>query len=150
MQKNVVILLAEDDEGHAGLIKKNLSRAGIVNEIVHFKDGQNVLDFLFCQGDGPHRMRGNSYVLILDIRMPRVDGLEVLARVKDDSELRKMPIIMVSTTDDPREVARCHELGCSNYVTKPIDYDQFVNAIRRLGLFLAVVQIPEINGVMER
>lgn len=150
MQKNVVILLAEDDEGHAGLIKKNLSRAGIVNEIVHFKDGQNVLDFLFCKGDGPHRTSGNSYVLLLDIRMPRVDGLEVLARVKDDSELRKMPIIMVSTTDDPREVARCHELGCNNYVTKPIDYDQFVNAIRRLGLFLAVVQIPEINGVMEK
>ncbi len=150
MEKNVVILLAEDDEGHAGLIKKNLSRAGIVNEMLHFKDGQKVLDFLFCQGDGPHRKTGIPHVLLLDIRMPRVDGFEVLARVKNDPELRKMPIIMVSTTDDPREVARCHELGCSNYVTKPIDYDKFVNAIRSLGLFLAVVQIPEINGVMEK
>lgn len=150
MKKNVVILLAEDDEGHAGLIKKNLSRAGIVNEIFHFRDGQKVLDFLFCQGDGPHRKSGTPHVLLLDIRMPRVDGLEVLARVKEDPELRKMPIIMVSTTDDPREVARCHELGCSNYVTKPIDYDKFVNAIRSLGLFLAVVQVPEINGVTEK
>ena len=150
MEENVVILLAEDDEGHAGLIKKNLSRAGIVNEIFHFKDGQKVLDFLFCQGDGPHRNTGTPHVLLLDIRMPRVDGLEVLARVKEDPELRKMPIIMVSTTDDPREVARCHELGCSNYVTKPIDYDKFVNAIRSLGFFLAVVQVPEINGVTEK
>ncbi|GAB6145351.1 response regulator [Desulfocicer niacini] len=150
MEKNVVILLAEDDEGHAGLIKKNLSRAGIVNEIFHFKDGQKVLNFLFCQGKEPHRKPNTPYVLLLDIRMPRVDGLEVLARVKQDPELRKMPIIMVTTTDDPREVALCHELGCSNYVTKPIDYDKFVNAVRSLGLFLAVVKVPEINGVMEK
>lgn len=149
MEENVVILLAEDDEGHAGLIKKNLSRAGIVNEILHFKDGQKILDFLFCQEDGPHRKKNTPYVMLLDIRMPRVDGFEVLTRVKQDRELRKMPIIMVTTTDDPREVALCHELGCSNYVTKPIDYDKFVNAVRSLGLFLAVVKVPEINGVVE-
>jgi len=146
MHENVVILVAEDDEGHAGLIKKNLSRAGIVNDIMMFRDGQEVLDFLFRQGGGPYRQIGGAYVLLLDIHMPRVEGVEVLRRVKADPELRKLPVIMVTTTDDPREVAYCHDLGCSSYITKPIDYDKFVSAIRQLGLFLAVVQIPKING----
>lgn len=146
MRKDVVILVAEDDDGHARLIQKNLSRAGIVNEVLHFRDGQAILDFLFKQGDGPHRKSGLAYVLLLDIRMPKRDGVEVLEKVKNDPELRKMPVIMITTTDDPREVENCHRLGCSNYITKPIDYDNFVNAIRQLGLFLAVVQVPAING----
>lgn len=146
MNRDVVILVAEDDEGHAGLIKKNLTRAGIVNEILHFKNGQEILDFLFRQGDGPHLQTGTAYVLLLDIRMPKVDGAQVLAQVKADPELRKLPVIMITTTDDPIEVENCHALGCSNYITKPIDYDNFVNAIRQLGLFLSVVQVPRING----
>ncbi len=146
MNKDVVILVAEDDEGHAGLIKKNLVRAGIVNEVLHFKDGQEILDFLFRQGDEPHRQSGIAYLLLLDIRMPKVDGAQVLQQVKADLALRKLPVIMITTTDDPREVERCHTLGCSNYIAKPIDYDNFVNAIRQLGLFLTVVQVPKING----
>ncbi len=146
MQKDVIILVAEDDEGHAGLIQKNLGRAGIVNEVLHLKDGQEVLDFLQGQGSGPHREAGASYVLLLDIRMPKIDGVEVLTQVKADPELRKIPVIMVTTTDDPREVERCHALGCSNYIAKPVDYDDFVAAIRQLGLFLSVVEVPQING----
>lgn len=146
MQKDVVILVAEDDEGHAGLIRKNLARAGIVNEVQHFSDGRKILDFLFFEGDGPHRRVGAAYILLLDIRMPRVDGVQVLAKIKEDPELRKLPVIMITTTEDPREVERCHVLGCSNYITKPVAYDNFVNAIRQLGFFLAVVQVPSING----
>lgn len=146
MHEKVVILVAEDDEGHAGLIQRNLSRAGLVNEMLLFRDGQEVLDFLFSQGRSPHRQSGTGYVLLLDINMPKVDGVEVLRRVKADPELRKLPIIIVTTTDDPREVALCHALGCSNYIAKPIDYDKFVTAIRNLGLFLAVVQVPTIDG----
>ncbi len=146
MHQDVVILLAEDDAGHANLIRKNLARAGIVNEILLFRDGQEILDFLFQQGDGLHREPECAYVLLLDIRMPKVDGLQVLERVKNDPELRKMPVLMITTTDDPREVERSHALGCNNYITKPIDYDKFVNAIRQLGMFLAVVQVPVING----
>ena len=78
--------------------------------------------------------------------MPKIDGVEVLRRVKADEELKKIPVIMITTTDDPREVERCHELGCSNYLTKPIDYEKFVDAMRKLGLFLLVVQVPTING----
>ncbi|MEE8358389.1 MAG: response regulator [Candidatus Hydrothermarchaeales archaeon] len=146
VKREFTIILAEDDEGHAKLIMKNLKRAGIRNNILHFKDGDETLDFLFKRGSGPHRVSGKAYLLLLDIRMPKVDGVEVLKEIKKDPELRKTPVIMVTTTDDPREVERCHRLGCSNYIAKPIDYDKFIEAIRRLGLFLLVVDIPKING----
>jgi len=146
MNKEVVILIAEDDEGHAALIKKNLKRAGISNEIVHFKDGVEALDFLMGSNGGePHRKSNSAYLLLLDIRMPKVDGVEVLRQVKQHEELRKMPVIMITTTDDPREVENCHTLGCSNYITKPIDYEKFVESIRQLGLFLMVVEVPQLN-----
>ena len=146
MNREVIILIAEDDAGHAALIKKNLARSGIANKIIHFWNGQEVLDYLFRRGDGPHRSSGDGHVLLLDIRMPKVSGTEVLERIKSDSELCKLPVIMVTTTDDPKEVEHCHSLGCSNYITKPVEYDKFVKAIRQLGLFLSVVQIPSING----
>jgi CheY-like chemotaxis protein len=144
----VVIVIAEDDEGHAALIKRNLKRAGILNEIVHFKDGQDTLDYLFRRGEGPHWKSGTAIVLLLDIRMPKVDGIEVLRQVKQDEELCKIPVIMVTTTEGPHEVEKCHAIGCNNYVTKPVDYDKFVKAIRQLGLFLTVVEIPKINGTL--
>jgi CheY-like chemotaxis protein len=147
MNHEVIILIAEDDDGHAELIKKNLVRAGIVNTIIHFRDGEEVINYLFRRGDGPHRNSGDAFVLLLDIRMPKMDGTTVLAEIKADPELRKIPVIMITTTDDPRDVDKCHSIGCSNYITKPIEYDAFVNAIRQLGLFLAVVQVP---GVGER
>ena len=146
MNKEVVILIAEDDEAHIILIQRNLKRAGIANEQLLFKDGQEVLDFLYRRGER-QRTPETPYVLLLDIKMPRVDGVEVLRQVKADAELMKMPVIMVTTTDDPREVEHCHSLGCSNYVTKPVDYDQFVETIRRLGLFLLVVEVPKVHGV---
>ena len=146
MNKEVAILIAEDDEGHAALIKKNLGRAGITNPMFHFKDGQEVLDFLFRRGAPPHRESHAAYLLLLDIRMPKVDGVEVLRQVKADPELRKLPVTMITTTDDPREVTRCHEIGCNNYITKPVDYEQFLMAIRQLGLYLMVIEVPKVNG----
>ena len=145
MRKEVVIIIAEDDAGHASLIMKNLKRAGITNEIIHFKDGQETLDFLLRRGEGLHRSTDTAYLLLLDIRMPKVDGVEVLQQVKQDKDLCKIPVIMITTTDDPREVEHCHSLGCSNYIAKPINYDKFVEAIRQLGLFLMVVEVPKIN-----
>lgn len=146
MNQEVEILIADDDEGHAGLIRINLQRAGILNQITHFKDGQEVVDFLFKNGTVSHREDNVSYILLLDIRMPKMDGTEVLRKIKEDPILKKMPVIMITTTDDPREINLCHELGCSHYITKPIEYNDFVNAIRQLGLFLIVVQMPTING----
>ena len=150
MKKEVIILIAEDDEGHATLIRKNLKRAGIHNRIVHLKDGQETLDYLFQKDNQKGRENGTPILLLLDIKMPRVDGIEVLRKVKADPELRKIPVVIITTTDDPREVERCHALGCSTYITKPIDYDKFVHAIRQLGLFLLVVEVPDIHGKDKR
>lgn len=145
MSKEVVILIAEDDAGHARLIEKNLTRVALNNPIRRFENGQDILDFLFRRGAGPHRDVDTPYLLLLDIRMPKVNGVEVLQQVKGDPQLRKMPIIMLTTTEDPREVERCHLLGCNSYVVKPVDYEKFAEAIKQLGLFVTLVQVPDIN-----
>jgi len=146
MTRDVIILIADDDLGHARLIEKNLRRAGLTNEIKRFEDGQQILDFLFLRGAGPVRATDTSYLLLLDIRMPKVDGVEVLRQIKSDAELRKIPVSMLTTTDDPREVERCHALGCSNYLVKPVDYERFSEAMKQLGLFISLVQVPEIEA----
>jgi CheY-like chemotaxis protein len=146
MTKEVVILIADDDAGHTRLIEKNLSRAGLHNPTQRFENGQQVLDFFFGKGDGPRCRPDTAYLLLLDIRMPKVDGVEVLRQVKRDGVLRKMPVIMLTTTDDPREVARCHELGCNSYIVKPVDYDKFAEAIKNLGLYISLVEVPEVSG----
>lgn len=140
--KELVILLAEDDEGHAFLVQQNLQEAGVANQIIHVRDGQEALDFIRCSGAYRDRIPNGPLILLLDINMPRVDGIEVLRQLKANPITDELPVIVLTTTDDPREVKRCYELGCSSYVTKPVDYDRFVEAIRRLGLFLAIVEIP--------
>jgi CheY-like chemotaxis protein len=142
--REVVVVIVDDDPGHVRLIQRNLERAGLHNPVEVFQNGQEVLDFLQGRGSGRKREADVPYLLLLDIRMPRVDGVEVLRQVKAHPELRKIPVIILTTTDDPREVARCHELGCSNYIVKPVDYDKFSEAIKQLGLFIALVQVPEI------
>ena len=149
MEKEVNILLAEDDDGHAVLIQRNIKRAGIANEIIRCADGQEITDFLFCKGDGPHRQTNVAYILLLDIRMPKMDGVEVLRQIKSDKELCKMPVTMITTTDDPREVEHCHALGCSNYIAEPVDYDKFIEVIKQLGFFLKVVQVPRLTVTHE-
>lgn len=142
MTNEVIILIADDDPGHARLIEKNLRRAGLNNPIERFENGQDILDFLFCKGAGRKRSTESSYLLLLDIRMPKIDGVEVLRQIKSDAEAKKIPVLMLTTTDDPREVERCHALGCNCYVVKPVDYEKFAEAIRQLGLFISLVEIP--------
>ncbi|MGM0369366.1 MAG: response regulator [Bacillota bacterium] len=142
LDKEVIILIVEDDDGHATLINRNLRRIGIKNDLKRFANGQEVLDFLF----DPNLDGSKSYLILLDIRMPKVDGLEVLRQIKADDKLSKIPVIMLTTTDDPREVNTCHKLGCNNYITKPVDYQKFVDALKQLGLFLNIVETPTING----
>jgi CheY-like chemotaxis protein len=140
--KELIILLAEDDEGHAYLVQENLQEAGIANEIVHVRDGQEALDYLRSEGAYVGRVPNGPLLLLLDINMPRVDGVEVLRQLREDPRTIQLPVIMLTTTDDPREVVRCYDLGCGSYVTKPVEYDRFVEAIRRLGLFLSIVEVP--------
>lgn len=145
MKDKVVILIAEDDAGHARLIEKNLGRAGVTAPLSRFADGQQILDFLFQRGPEPHRDPDSAYLLLLDIRMPKVDGTDVLRQLKADKELRKIPVIMLTTTEDPLEVSRCHELGCNSYIVKPVDYDKFADAIQKLGTFINLAQIPAVG-----
>jgi CheY-like chemotaxis protein len=140
--EHLVILLAEDDDGHAQLIERNLKRAGVVNDIVRTKDGQEALDFVHYQGAYASRSNGTPLLMLLDINMPRVDGIGVLRSLKADPATAQIPVIMLTTTDDPREVERCYQLGCSVYITKPVQYESFVEALKRLGLFLEIIKIP--------
>ncbi|MCI0746065.1 MAG: response regulator [Verrucomicrobia subdivision 3 bacterium] len=140
-----MILIADDDAGHARLIEKNLSRVGLHNRIQRFENGQQVLDFFFGKSGDPGHDANAAYLLLLDIRMPKVDGVEVLRRIKGDPLLRKIPVIMLTTTDDPREVAHCHVLGCNSYIVKPVDYDKFADAINNLGLYISLIEVPEVN-----
>ena len=138
----LVILLAEDDDGHAYLIQENLRDCGIANRVIHVRDGQEALDYIGRRGAYVGRVPNGPLLLLLDINMPRLDGVETLRRLKADPVTDQLPVIMLTTTDDPREVRRCYELGCASYVTKPVEYDRFVEAVRRLGLFLSIVQVP--------
>lgn len=139
------ILLAEDDEGQAFLVQRNLERAGVANRVTRVVDGQQALDYIHCRGRFAAREVSGPLLLILDINMPRIDGVEVLTKLKSNPETAKLPVIMLTTTDDPREIERCYELGCNVYITKPVEYDDFVEAVKRLGLFLQIVQVPELN-----
>ena len=149
MKEDTVILIAEDDAGHFALVKKNLWRSCVSNSFLHFRDGQEVLDFLFMRGDGPQMTSNTSYLLLLDIRMPKVDGLEVLREIKKHPELKKIPVVMLTTTDSPREVEGCHDLGCSFYIIKPSNYNEFMSSVECLGSLLSLpgVEIPVINNV---
>jgi CheY-like chemotaxis protein len=133
----VTILLVEDDPGHARLIEMNLRRAKLTNDIVPVTDGQQAIDYLFSNGRPP------SLLVLLDLNLPVLDGCQVLKRMRNDERTKRIPVIILTTTDDTREITRCYELGCNVYVTKPVDYEQFSDAIRKLGLFMAVLMIPD-------
>ncbi|HYZ33083.1 MAG TPA: response regulator [Crenalkalicoccus sp.] len=134
----VTIVMVEDDDGHARLIERNLKRAGVFNEVLHFSSGTAALHHLL----GPDRSRGAPMLVLLDLNLPDMSGIDILARIKDDAELRLAPVIVLTTTDDEREIRRCYDLGCNVYITKPVNYEAFAQAIRQLGLFLAVIQVP--------
>ena len=133
--------MVEDDEGHARLIERNIRRAGIANQVRHFADGSSALQFLFSDAAGPY-LNGPALIL-LDLNLPDTSGTEILARIKGDEKLKRTPVVVLTTTDDKTEIQRCYDLGCNVYITKPVNYESFADAIRQLGLFLSVIQVPE-------
>jgi CheY-like chemotaxis protein len=141
----ITIILAEDDDGHASLVERNLERAGLLNGFLRVRDGQELLDILKAHGTADGPVLSGEVVILLDINMPRIDGIEALKQIKANDATKSIPVIMLTTTDDPREVNRCYELGANVYITKPVEYDNFIEAIRRLGLFLQIVKRPR-NG----
>ncbi len=141
---NVTILIAEDDEGHAELILEQLRSAGISNEIIRFRDGQELWDFLVAAGQRTAPYDGHGFLLLLDIVMPGIDGLEILRRIKTDKQWHNLPVIMLTTTDDPQEIESCYTFGCNCYITKPMEHERFTGTLKKLGLSLIIVPTPKI------
>jgi CheY-like chemotaxis protein len=139
----VTILLVEDDPGHARLIEKNLRRSNINNEIVIFNNGRQAVDYLFKSGQYTHSNHASPLLVLLDLNLPGFDGYQVLKQMKRDERTKRIPVIILTTTDDTHEVAKCYDLGCNVYITKPVDYAQFSQAIRKIGMFLSVVTVPD-------
>ncbi len=137
--KKTIILIAEDDDAHFLLIKKNLMRQGLENDFIRFKDGKEILDFLYDDQYGKFDPE-KSYILILDIRMPLVDGREVLKKIKSSKKTEDIPVIMLSTTDDPDDIKYCRNVGCSIYIVKPVDYESFVKAVEKIGTLISVAE----------
>lgn len=134
----VTIIMIEDDEGHARLIERNIRRSGVNNDIVPFQNGTDAMTYLL----GSEARQGKPLLILLDLNLPDMTGIEILRRVKETPHLKSTPVVVLTTTDDAQEIKRCYELGCNVYITKPVNYENFANAIRQLGLFFSVIQVP--------
>ena len=141
MQQLPTILLIEDDDGHAVLLQSSLRRTGFQNQVIRCHDGQEALEFLFGK-DGGAAKTGSLLTVVTDIRMPKVDGLEVLRRIRESPVYCSVPVIMVTTTDDPREVERCQSLGASAHLLKSMDRHQFNAGLQALAAYFAPAEIP--------
>ncbi|MGO4287184.1 response regulator [Bosea sp. UNC402CLCol] len=135
--------MIEDDEGHARLIEKNIRRAGVSNEIIPFANGTDALNYLFGADGSGAISAGRQLLILLDLNLPDMGGVDILEKVKANTHTKRSPVVVLTTTDDSREIQRCYDLGANVYITKPVDYDGFANAIRQLGLFFSVIQVPE-------
>lgn len=142
MNNPVTIVMVEDDEGHARLIERNIRRSGVNNEILPFSNGTDAMAYLLgMDGNGAPR-KGEGLLILLDLNLPDMTGIEILRRVKETPHLKCTPVVVLTTTDDAQEIKRCYEFGCNVYITKPVNYESFANAIRQLGLFFSVIQVP--------
>ena len=141
--KPVTIIMIEDDEGHARLIEKNIRRAGVNNEIIPFANGTDALKYLLGSDGSGEVSAGRPLLVLLDLNLPDMTGVDILEKVKNNQHTKLSPVVVLTTTDDEREIQRCYDLGANVYITKPVDYDGFANAIRQLGLFFSVMQVPE-------
>jgi CheY-like chemotaxis protein len=139
------ILLVEDDAGHSRLIETNIRRAGVKNPMTVIRNGREALDFIFCQGPYVGSSRSSPLLVLLDLNLPIVPGLQVLTNVKGDTRTKHIPIVILTSTDDPRDVALCYEHGCNLFVTKPIDYERFMACIKNLMLLLSIATLPNGN-----
>ncbi|GEO83672.1 MULTISPECIES: response regulator [Alphaproteobacteria] len=140
--KKVTIVMIEDDEGHARLIEKNVRRAGVNNEIIPFTNGNDALDYVLGHDRSGLASTDRYLLILLDLNLPDMSGTDILEKVKSNPHTRRLPVVILTTTDDEHEIQRCYDLGANVYITKPVDYDNFANAIRQLGLFFSVMQIP--------
>ncbi|MCH8286777.1 PAS domain S-box protein [candidate division KSB1 bacterium] len=141
---DITIVLVEDDPGHAKLIERNLRRALIKNPIISIENGRKALDFIFKKTDKKSKAELDSLLILLDLNLPEVDGYQVLKELKSNESTKHIPVIVLTSTEDQNEINRCYRLGCNVFITKPVDYSQFADAITKLGLFVLIVKLS--NG----
>jgi DNA-binding response OmpR family regulator len=142
MNRPVTIVMIEDDEGHARLIERNIRRSGVNNEIIPFSTGTSATNYLFGRDGSGSEHRAEALLILLDLNLPDMSGIDILRQVKTNKYLKCAPVVILTTTDDAQDIKRCYELGCNVYITKPVNYESFANAIRQLGLFFSVIQVP--------
>jgi CheY-like chemotaxis protein len=136
------ILIVEDDPNDVELTLTALEDYNLVNDVVVTRDGQEALDYLYCRGQFSSRPNENPAVLLLDLKLPKVDGLEVLKQIKSDERLKMIPVVVLTSSHEEKDMMRSYKLGVNAYVVKPVDFHEFVNAVKELGAFWAVVNEP--------
>jgi CheY-like chemotaxis protein len=142
MAEALSVLIADDDEGHVTLVRRNMRRAGLSSDLVHLRDGQEVLDYLQRRGLWTTRRRHDAVALILDLNMPRLGGITVLQRLKSDRVFTRIPVFVLTTTDNPQEIDQCYTLGAAACLVKPVDFGAFGDMIQRLAAFLMLTTMP--------
>ena len=142
MDKLGRILLVEDDPRDVELTMTALEEYNLTNEVVVARDGAEALDYLYCRGSFKMRSTENPAVLLLDLKLPKVDGLEVLKQIKSDDNLKMIPVVVLTSSREERDKIASYKLGVNAYVVKPVDFHEFVNAIKELGVFCAIINEP--------
>jgi CheY-like chemotaxis protein len=147
MEKLGRILIVEDDPNDVELTLTALEDYNLVNDVVVTRDGQEALDYLYCRGQFSSRPNENPAVLLLDLKLPKVDGLEVLKQIKSDERLKLIPVVVLTSSHEEKDMMRSYKLGVNAYVVKPVDFHEFVNAVKELGAFWAVINEPPPGSV---
>ena len=141
------ILMVEDDPKDVELTLTALEEYNLANEVIVTRDGEQALDYLNCRGEYKTRSSGNPAVMLLDLKLPKVDGLEVLKQIKSDGELRMIPVVVLTSSKEEKDMVASYKLGVNAYVVKPVDFHEFVNAIKELGVFWAIINEPPPGSV---
>lgn len=144
------ILLVEDDPKDVELTMTGLAEYNLANEVVVARDGEEALDYLYCREKFASRPAGNPAVLLLDLKLPKVNGFEVLEKVRADENLKMIPVVVLTSSHEERDLVKSYKLGVNAYVVKPVDFHQFVNAVKELGAFWAVINEPPPGSVKTR
>ena len=141
------ILIVEDDPNDVELTLTALTDYNLANEVMVTRDGQQALDYLYCRGEFNTRSTGNPAVMLLDLKLPKVGGLEVLQQIKSDERLKMIPVVVLTSSNEEKDMMRSYSLGVNAYVVKPVDFHEFVNAVKELGVFWAVINEPPPGSV---
>ena len=141
------ILMVEDDPRDVELTLTALEEYNLANEVVVARDGEEALDYLHCRGNFIGRQSENPAVLLLDLKLPKVDGLEVLQQIKSDEKLKMIPVVVLTSSHEEKDMVASYRLGVNAYVVKPVDFHEFINAVKELGVFWALINEPPPGSV---